>query len=625
MTDKQAPDDLFSSKNKNSFEGNDTKKGMQDLLKKKSKGQLFKNARANYGNVKLTKGKTNKKNLGFKAKRKLKPDTDSRKKIPKLTDGTPQKGTFSKKLVEPSHSKEHVKFTSKSRQSQSKKKNSVPTPIAKTNLVQATKKMGGVSLEKNAVNVLAQDEDLEAVHHFKSSYDKGKGSFEAGKKVHAFMTKGEKFSRRVSVNKVNDLRFGSKGVNSSFSNSASNAAPNGLAAKLRQIRQKSFQMVQKYILAIIKNPYILGFIGMVVGGFALLSVGIILFSSLSNQDESNSSLDGLEYVKHWSGRDAYTSSLLAQRYGITEQQIDGFIKSQGYEKVDARASGKEFLRLQKISGIDVRALVAFAQMESSYGTAGVAADFPKGNIFGFGAFDNDPNQGANWDNTRAVKEFRDYQIDTLGNKTVKIMDQRAEAFANHTLKPGEGVYWTALYSGKKRAAVMQDFDMYIDAHGGTPDPPGGYGPVGGNGGAAGIKALDEALGKSIAGTYGGADGQCYALTSFYAHSVTENIPNLVGGMNASNIGSDYPWDKWGWKVVNTPNYKQIKAGDIINFAAGADMGGWRVDPTYGHTGVVGKVLGDDRLIIYDQNPGPAKTWTWTYTNNSVASVIHPPK
>jgi hypothetical protein len=321
MTDKQAPDDLFSSKNKNSFEGNDTKKGMQDLLKKKSKGQLFKNARANYGNVKLTKGKTNKKNLGFKAKHKLKPDTDSRKKIPKLTDGAPQKGAFSKKLVEPSHSKEHVKFTSKSRQSQSKKKNSVPTPTAKTNLVQATKKMGGVSLEKNAVNVLAQDEDLEAVHHFKSSYDKGKSSFEAGKKVHAFMTKGEKFSRRVSVNKSNDLRFGSKGINSVFSNSASNAAPNSLAAKLRQVRQKSFQMVQKYILAIIKNPYILGFIGMVVGGFALLSVGIILFSSLSNQDESNSSLDGLEYVKHWSGRDAYTSSLLAQRYGITEQQI----------------------------------------------------------------------------------------------------------------------------------------------------------------------------------------------------------------------------------------------------------------------------------------------------------------
>ncbi|WP_341485227.1 hypothetical protein VNN41_11145 (plasmid) [Lactococcus garvieae] len=450
MTDKQVPDDIFLSENKNNFEDSNTKDGVQELLKNKDKKQTFKNTRANYGNVKLTKGTLKKLNIGFKIKSKSKIEKSEKKSL--LAERVVK--VYYYKNIPPGT---HTKLSRNYPQSTAKlfKKAKKRSDIVKTNLIKGAKNVGSTSLEKNTINILAQDEDLEVLNHFKSSYDKGKNSFEAGKRVHAFVTKGEKFSRSVSVNKANDLRFGSKGVKSAFSNSASSAAPNGLAAKLRQIRQKSFQMVQKYILAIIKNPYILGFIGMVVGGFALLSVGIILFSSLSNQDESNSSLDGLEYVKHWSGRDAYTSSLLAQRYGITEQQIDGFIKSQGYEKVDARASGKEFLRLQKISGIDVRALVAFAQMESSYGTAGVAADFPKGNIFGFGAFDNDPNQGANWDNTRAVKEFRDYQIDTLGNKTVKIMDQRAEAFANHTLKPGEGVYWTALYSGKNQLQLCR--------------------------------------------------------------------------------------------------------------------------------------------------------------------------
>ena len=105
-----------------------------------------------------------------------------------------------------------------------------------------------------------------------------------------------------------------------------------------------------------------------------------------------SEVNGVTYVEHWSGKDAYTHNFLAQRYGITAEQINGFIKSQGYNPT-GRASGESFLKAQTQSGIDVRVLVAFAQMESSYGTAGVAKDYPDANIWGYGCFDNDPNQG----------------------------------------------------------------------------------------------------------------------------------------------------------------------------------------------------------------------------------------
>ena len=77
--------------------------------------------------------------------------------------------------------------------------------------------------------------------------------------------------------------------------------------------------------------------------------------------------------------------------------------------------------------------------ESSYGTAGVALQFPKP-IFLATGIDNDPNQGASWDNSRAVTDFRSTQIDSYNNRTLAIMDARASAFHNNTQKPGEFVY-----------------------------------------------------------------------------------------------------------------------------------------------------------------------------------------
>ncbi|WP_280842405.1 CHAP domain-containing protein [Streptococcus cuniculi] len=182
-------------------------------------------------------------------------------------------------------------------------------------------------------------------------------------------------------------------------------------------------------------------------------------------------VDGVTYVAHWTNDSAYTHHFLHQRYGITIEQVEGFIRSQGYDPV-GRASGQAFLEAQEKSGIDVRVLVAFAQMESAYGTAGVAKQFPEANIWGYGCFDSDPNQGRDWGPERAFKNFREYQIEKLGNYNLEIMDERANQYALGVLPAGKGVYYTDTSgTGKARASVMEAFDKYIDEHGGTPEAP----------------------------------------------------------------------------------------------------------------------------------------------------------
>lgn len=488
------------------------------------------------------------------------------------------------------------------------------------------KSIGTKQLVNKTFSVFEQDEDTEGIGQIKTQAKNSNRLLKGTKKVQRFVTKNEKFSQSVTNGKLDDLRF-SKGKNvkntkTVTEHSIKKNVPKSvnLSQVSTKIRQTVAKAVSKAVSSLTSgNPIV--WIG--AGIFVVLIMFIGMIAMLSSQDNTSSDSQGAMYVKHWDGKDAYHSSFLAQRYGITAEQIDGFIKSEGFT-VDERATGKEFLRLQALSGIDVRMLVAFGQMESSFGTAGVAKEFPKANIFGYGAFDNDPNQGASWDNTRAIKEFRSTQIDDFGNRTIAIMDERASAYHNNSLKPGEFVYWTQLNAGKPRAEIAEKLDKWIDDHGGTPNPPGGYGPINGGGsGGTGLANLDKMLGKVISGEYGGETGQCYAVSAYYAHSINPQII-LKNGVRASAIGSDYPWASWNWEVINNPQYKDIRAGDIINYVPGANMGTWNTDSYYGHTGVVGKVLGNNQYILYDQNPTPLKTWTVTFTKGSVTSVVRPP-
>lgn len=528
-----------------------------------------------------------------------------------------------KKSIEKKNQKNTTfsRINGKNNKKQHTKKDQLKASYAKN-----IKSVGTKQLVNKTFSVFEQDEDTEGIGQIKTQAKNSNRLFKGTKKVKGFVTKNEKFSQSVTNGKLDDLRF-SKGKNVKNTKTGTEHLIKKNVPKSINLSQVSTNVRQTVTKAVSKavssltsgNPIV--WIG--AGIFVVLIMFIGMIAMLSSQDTTSSDSQGAMYVEHWDGKDAYHSSFLAQRYGITAEQIDGFIKSEGFT-VDQRATGKEFLRLQALSGIDVRMLVAFAQMESSFGTAGVAQEFPKANIFGYGAFDNDPNQGASWDNTRAIKEFRSTQIDDFGNRTIAIMDERASAYHNNTLKPGEFVYWTQLNAGKPRAEIAEKLDKWIDDHGGTPKPPGGYGPINGGGsGGAGLANLDKMLGKVISGEYGGVTGQCYAVSAYYAHSINPKII-LDNGERASAIGSDYPWASWNWKVINNPKYKDIRAGDIINYAPGANMGTWNTDSYYGHTGVVGKVLGNNQYILYDQNPTPLKTWTVTFTEGSAASVVRPP-
>lgn len=577
---------------------------------------------------------TNKKNQSFLSPNHKKSNILSNqeklvdsKKHKKSTVLKKQEKSDDQKKQEQSIESKNEKNNSLSRSNRkNRKKQRIKNDRFNTSYAKNIKSVGTKQLVNKTVAIVEQDEDAEGIGQIKNQAKNSNRLVKGTKKAQRFVSKNEKFSQSVTTGKLDDIRFSSiKNVKSTKTVTDYSIKKNipksaNFSRISTQVRQTVTKIVNKTVSSLTSgNPII--WIG--VGIFVVLIMFIGMIVTLSSQNDTSSGNEGEMYVKHWDGKDAYHSSLLAQRYGIKAEQIDSFIKSEGFT-VDQRATGKEFLRLQALSGIDVRILVAFGQMESSFGTAGVAKEFPKANIFGYGSFDNDPNQGASWDNTRAVKEFRSTQIDDFGNRTMAIMDERASAYHSNSLKPGEFVYWTQLNAGKPRAEIAEKLDKWIDAHGGTPKPPGGYGPINGGGsGGAGLANLDKMLGKVISGEYGGETGQCYAVSAYYAHSINPKII-LRNGVRASAIGSDYPWASWNWKVINNPQYKDIRAGDIINYAPGANMGTWNTDSYYGHTGVVGKVLGNNQYILYDQNPTPLKTWKVTFTKGSVASVVRPP-
>lgn len=116
-----------------------------------------------------------------------------------------------------------------------------------------------------------------------------------------------------------------------------------------------------------------------------------------------------------------------------------------------------------------------------------------------------------------------------------------------------------------------------------------------------IDILEEKLGQKV------YNGECYALTSFYVDDFDTAIhlgagsPNGISGnigdtVSAHAIGSAYEWEKNGWTVIKNPKYSDIKAGDIINWPQGGQS-----TSSYGHTGIVSEVQGNNKFITYEQN------------------------
>lgn len=105
-----------------------------------------------------------------------------------------------------------------------------------------------------------------------------------------------------------------------------------------------------------------------------------------------------------------------------------------------------------------------------------------------------------------------------------------------------------------------------------------------------INTLDGVLGQTL------NNGECYGLTAYYVTQL--GGPQLMGSNKwyASQIGTDYDWAAYGWKVILNPSYNDVRAGDVINFG----QGGY-ASQVYGHTGVVASVDGNGQFTTYEQN------------------------
>lgn len=351
-------------------------------------------------------------------------------------------------------------------------------------------------------------------------------------------------------------------------------------------------------------------------------LGALGFKAQQDDSSSDSNNSNTMYAKHWSTGDPYTHNLLTHRYGIKAEQLDSYLKSTGIAYNPDRINGAKLLQWERSSNLDVRAIIAIATAESSLGTAGVATE-PGANMFGYGAYDDNPENATSFNDEKAIDGVASVTIILNKNESFKIQDDKAKALADGSWTPlMGGVYFTDTSgTGKRRADIMANVDKWIDAHGGTPDAPNGE-DSGSSSGA--IQSLTPFLGTVVPNTYGGAVHQCYDVSSYYAHAINNAI-FLNHGEAAADIGSDYNWSAWHWKVVNQPKYADIKPGDIINFKRGANMGSWVTDPQYGHTAVVSQTLGNNKFSIYEQGTIVFSLNNYTYQDNMISSIIHPPK
>lgn len=307
---------------------------------------------------------------------------------------------------------------------------------------------------------------------------------------------------------------------------------------------------------------------------------------------SSSTIDGVTYVDHWSDGDAYTHNLLSHRYGITEEQLDGFLDSTGIAYDKNRINGKLLLDWSKKSGLDVRAIVAIAQMESSYGTAGVATK-SGANMFGYGAFDSNPDNATNYNDENAVVALTKQTIINNRNETFKIQDEKAQKHAKGTLNVASegGVYFTDTSgSGKRRAEVMEKLDKWIDDHGGTPKAPQST-PKTRDGG--GVTSGDIPSGYSLTKAI---DTSSYSSSTYPWGQCTWFVWNRAREFGITfdpYMGNGGDWKyKTGFTTTNTPTEHSA-----VCFSPGQSG----AHPEYGHIAFVEQVKSDGAILISESN------------------------
>ncbi|VGQ24950.1 CHAP domain-containing protein [Streptococcus pyogenes] len=295
------------------------------------------------------------------------------------------------------------------------------------------------------------------------------------------------------------------------------------------------------------------------------------------------------YVRHWTGDSAYTHNLLSRRYGITAEQLDGFLNSLGIHYDKERLNGKRLLEWEKLTGLDVRAIVAIAMAESSLGTQGVAKE--KGaNMFGYGAFDFNPNNAKKYSDEVAIRHMVEDTIIANKNQTFERQDLKAKKWSLgqlDTLIDG-GVYFTDTSgSGQRRADIMTKLDQWIDDHGNTPEIPEHLKITSGTQFSEVPVGYKRSQPQNVltykSETY--SFGQC----TWYAYNRVKELGYQVDRY----MGNGGDWQrKPGFVTTHKP-----KVGYVVSFAPGQAG----ADATYGHVAVVEQIKEDGSILISESN------------------------
>lgn len=167
-------------------------------------------------------------------------------------------------------------------------------------------------------------------------------------------------------------------------------------------------------------------------------------------------------ASHYTSGDPHTSQMIGYvRNGITAEQLDGYLQSTGIHYDPNRINGELLLHWQDQTHIDVRYLIAFAQGESSLGTAGIASH--GGNMIGMNATNENPSGAKKYSNETVAYNMMAKHLLKHKDFTLAIMDENS--------KLGEHCYYCnkghETNAGKLRASIVAKVDTWINEHGGA--------------------------------------------------------------------------------------------------------------------------------------------------------------
>ena len=255
------------------------------------------------------------------------------------------------------------------------------------------------------------------------------------------------------------------------------------------------------------------------------------------------------------------------------------------------------------------------------------------------------SEGGYYNHYASVADyFKDYTylIAEQGLYKVKGKDS-LEAFTKGLFREGGALYDYAAIGYKHYIYSMKDVRYNINrlnnkAMDNLDDLFRGKGTVG-VAPVSKVASQTKAVLNEMAGLKGHriGNGQCYGLSAWYAMKLggaglnggVTSFRGLRpgGGSAASNIGEDYNWSQFGWKVVVPSKVEHLIAGSIANIRANA--GGPVYTGAYGHTVTI-KSLSGDTLTVYEQNfAGHQYVEERTYSASAylrvIQTLVYPPE